>query len=115
MGTLLKRFLAEEAPPAGAVEVLVCVSEGNALLEKQYAKTSVPHFLFYRNGLLRQTVAGADVPALQKALKAHLPREGDPTDDPAVRAPLRPPFSSLSLPSHSPPARAHSGLPSVRS
>lgn len=97
VGTLLKRFLADEAPPAGAVEVLVCVSEGNALLEKQFAKTSVPHFLFYRNGLLRQTVAGADVPTLQKALKAHLPREGDPTDDPAVRPPLPsfPPFPSL--------------------
>lgn len=61
-----------------------CKAEGNSLLEKCRA-TSVPHFFFFRNGVLRDTVTYPNVPALEAALRAHLPKAGEAPDDPAVR------------------------------
>ena len=69
VGTLLKKFLTEASPPEGGLEVLVCKAEGNALLDK-YTQQSTPHFLFYRNGALLETIAGPNVPALEAALRA---------------------------------------------
>ncbi len=46
----------------------------------------MPHFLFYRNGEMREAVVGPNVPVLEKALRAHLPRAGEPPDDLSVRA-----------------------------
>jgi hypothetical protein len=86
VGTLLKKFLTEASPPEGGLEVLVCKAEGNALLDK-YTQQSTPHFLFYRNGALLQTIAGPNVPALEAALRAHCPKTGEVPpfgDDPAL-------------------------------
>ena len=83
VGTLLKKFLSEANPAEGALEVLVCKAEGNALLDK-YHQQSTPHFLFYRNGTLLETITGPNVPALEAALRAHCPKAGDAPDDPAL-------------------------------
>ena len=64
-----------------------CKAEGNTLLEK-FKSTSVPHFLFFRDGHLRDTVVGPNVPQLERALREHVPKAGDPVVDPTVRQAL---------------------------
>ena len=77
------------ASPAPALSCRVpraaqCKAEGNTLLEK-FRSTSVPHFLFFRDGHLRDTVVGPNIPALDRVLRQHIPKPEDPVVDPTVR------------------------------
>ena len=47
----------------------------------------MPHFLFFRDGHLRDTVVGPNVPQLERALREHVPKADDPVVDPTVRNP----------------------------
>jgi hypothetical protein len=72
------------APLSRHLPRLQCKAEGNTLLEK-FKSTSVPHFLFFRDGHLRDTVVGPNVPQLERALREHVPKADDPVIDPTVR------------------------------
>ncbi len=76
---------ASRARPRAPCRRAQCKAEGNKLLDK-FCATSVPHFLFYRNGVLRDTVVGPNLPALDRALRALIPAPGEAPDNNAVRA-----------------------------
>ena len=47
--------------------MLHCMAERHEMLSEYRAK-SMPHFMFYRNGVLKATVNGANVPAIEKCI-----------------------------------------------
>lgn len=92
-------------------------SEGNKLLE-QFRNTSVPHFLFFRNGTRLEVVVGPNAPALDRGLRQYIPKAGEEPDDPMRNrcAPLLLSILSCSSHTHKPkpavrPSTAHSTKP----
>lgn len=52
---------------------------------EKFRSTSVPHFLFFRDGHLKDTVVGPNVPQIERALREHVPKATDPVVEPTVR------------------------------
>jgi hypothetical protein len=87
---VLRKFLADAGGSVPGLEVLLCPAEGNPMLNDA-KKTAVPHFRFYRNGALVESVAGPNLPALARALRAHAPKEGEAEDAAQLNRFVRPP------------------------
>ena len=59
--------------------MLQCCAESHPLLEEFRGK-SMPHFLFFRNGVRKALVLGANMPAIEKYVVYYTPF-GPETDD----------------------------------
>ena len=70
---LMKRLKLEKEYDPEPVFVAHCVAESHELLEEFRGK-SMPHFLFFRNGVKKATVVnGANMPAIEKYIVDYTP------------------------------------------
>jgi len=76
---LLKRMKLEKEPEQSCFVALICKAETHELLA-DYNGMSMPHFLFYRNGVLKATVKGANVPQLESLINEWTPTSADADD-----------------------------------
>ena len=76
---LLKRLKLEKEPEPSCFVALMCKAEDHELLA-DFNGMSMPHFLFYRNGVLKATVKGANVPQLEAVFLEWTPTSPDADD-----------------------------------
>jgi len=76
---LLKRLKTEKDYEETCFVMLHCQAESHELLA-EYVNLSIPHFLFYRNGVLKATVKGANTPEFERLVVELTPVTAD-TDD----------------------------------
>lgn len=76
---LMKRLKLEKDYEPSCFVMLHCVAESHELLEEFRGK-SMPHFLFFRNGVKKATVAGANMPAIEKYIVDYTPFGPDADD-----------------------------------
>ena len=69
---LMKRLKLEKDYEPGCFVMLHCMAESHALLEEFRGK-SLPYFLFFRNGVKKANVAGANMPAIEKYIVDYTP------------------------------------------
>ena len=60
--------------------MLHCQAERHELLS-EFAGKSMPHFLVYRNGILKATIKGANIPEIERLIIDQTPTSAD-ADDP---------------------------------
>ena len=76
---LMKRLKLEKDYEPSCFVMLHCMAESHELLEEFRGK-SMPHFLFFRNGVKKATVAGANMPAIEKYIVDYTPFGPDADD-----------------------------------
>lgn len=76
---LLKRLKTEKDYEESCFVMLHCQAESHELLS-EYANLSMPHFLFYRNGVLKATVRGANTPEIERLAIELTPNSADADD-----------------------------------
>ena len=72
---LMKRLKLEKNYEPSCFVMLHCMAESHELLEEFRGK-SMPHFLFFRNGVKKATVAGANMPAIEKYIAGQVAKKG---------------------------------------
>jgi len=75
----MKRLKLEKDYEQACFVMLHCCAESHPLLEEFRGK-SMPHFLFFRNGVRKALVLGANMPAIEKYVIDYTPF-GPETDD----------------------------------
>ena len=73
---VLKRIQKEAEHAENCAVVLHCKAESHELLA-DYRGKSMPHFLFYRNGVQVAVVKGANMPEIESLLDEHAPTSPD--------------------------------------
>mmetsp|Transcript_19454 Transcript_19454/g.48653 ORF Transcript_19454/g.48653 Transcript_19454/m.48653 type:complete len:157 (+) Transcript_19454:229-699(+) len=76
---LLKRLKTEKDLEESCFGMLHCKAESHPMLA-EFNGMSMPHFMFYRNGVLKATVAGANVPQIEKLITDYTPVTADADD-----------------------------------
>jgi thiol-disulfide isomerase/thioredoxin len=76
---LMKRLKLEKDYEPSCFVMLHCKAEAHELLVEFRGK-SMPHFLFFRNGVKKATVAGANMPLIEKYIVEYTPFGPDADD-----------------------------------
>ena len=76
---LLRQLKAEKEYDPSVFVALSCCAESHEMLE-EFRGQSLPHFIFFRNGVKKATVAGANMPAIEKYIVDYTPFGPDADD-----------------------------------
>ena len=76
---LLKRLKTEKDYEETCFVMLHCQAESHEILS-EFNQKSMPHFLFYRNGVLKATVKGANTPEIERLIIDLTPTSADADD-----------------------------------